>query len=103
MAQKTPPEPVLAYTRHLRKTYSDLQKVYMFGSFAKGTGGRDSDIDLAMVFGDVVDIFDRQVQLMKIRRQFDARIEPHVFRVADFDNSHPLAGEILATGIEVSG
>ncbi len=102
MAQKTPPEPVLAYIRHLQKTYSDLQKVYMFGSFAKGAAGRDSDIDLAMVFGDVTDIFDRQVQLMKIRRQYDARIEPHVFRIADFDASHPLAGEILANGIEIS-
>ena len=102
MAHNTPPEPVLAYIGHLRKTYSDLKKVYMFGSFARGAEGRDSDIDLAMVFGEVEDVFDRQVQLMKIRRQYDTRIEPHVFRVADFDKSNPLAGEIIETGVEVT-
>lgn len=102
MAQKKPPKPVLEYINCLRKTYADLKKVYMFGSFAKGSAGRDSDIDLAMVFGDVADIFDRQVQLMKIRRQYDARIEPHVFRLADFNISHPLAGEIMKTGVEIS-
>ena len=103
MAQRTPPKTVLEYISHLKKTYSDLRKVYMFGSFAKGSAGRDSDIDLAMVFDDVADTFDRQVQLMKIRRQYDSRIEPHVFRVADFDKSHPLAEVIISTGVQVSG
>ncbi len=103
MAQRKPPKTILEYISFLRKSYPDLTKVYMFGSFAKGSAGRDSDIDLAMVFDEVADTFDRQVQLMKIRRQYDARIEPHVFRAADFDKSHPLAEEILLTGVEVSG
>jgi predicted nucleotidyltransferase len=103
MAQRKPPKTVLEYINHLKKSYPDLRKVYMFGSFAKGSAGRDSDIDLAMVFDDVADSFDRQVQLMKIRRQYDARIEPHVFRVADFDKSNPLAEEIILRGVEVSG
>ena len=102
MAQRTPPKSVLEYVHHLKETYSDLRKVYMFGSFTKGSSGKDSDIDLAMVFDDVVDIFDLQVELMKIRRNYDSRIEPHVFRLADFDESHPLAGEIITTGVEVS-
>jgi len=76
--------------------------VYIFGSFAKGSSRKDSDIDLAIVFDDVADIFDLQVELMKIRRHYDSRIEPHVFRLADFDESHPLAGEIITTGVEVS-
>lgn len=103
MAQRTPPKTVLEYINHLKRTYSDLRKVYMFGSFAKGAAGRDSDIDLAMVFDDVADTFDLQIQLMKIRRQYDSRIEPHVFRVADFDKSHPLAEEIISTGVDLSG
>jgi predicted nucleotidyltransferase len=102
MAQRTPPKPVLDYIAQLRRRYSDLRKVYIFGSFAQGKASKDSDIDLAMVFDDVPDNFDRQVQLMKFRRQFDSRIEPHVFRAADFDTSNPLAGEILQTGIEIS-
>ncbi len=102
MAQRTPPKPVLDYVSELRRTYSDLRKVYIFGSFARGTLRKDSDIDLAMVFDHVPDNFDRQVQLMKLRRQFDSRIEPHVFRTADFDSSNPMAGEIIKTGIEIS-
>lgn len=101
MAQTTAPKSVLDYISELRRTYSDLRQVYIFGSFARGTVRRDSDIDLAMIFDDVPDNFDRQVQLMKLRRQFDSRIEPHVFRAADFDSSDPLAGEIIKTGIEI--
>ena len=101
MAQKRPPEKVLEYIRYLREVYSDLRKAYVFGSYAKGSPGTDSDIDIAVVFDRVADPFDLQVQLMKIRRQYDSRIEPHVFRTADFDSSNPLAGEILSTGVEI--
>jgi len=101
MAQKNPPETVLEYIRYLRETYADLRKAYVFGSYAKGTAGSDSDIDIAVVFDSVTDSFDLQIQLMKIRRQYDSRIEPHVFQTDDFDASHPLAGEILSTGIEI--
>ncbi len=42
-----------------------------------------------------------QVQLMKLRRKFDTRIEPHPFRDSDFNQSNPLANEILNTGVQV--
>jgi hypothetical protein len=38
---------------------------------------------------------------MKLRRKIDTRIEPHPFKVEDFNESHPFAFEILKTGIEV--
>lgn len=102
MVQKAPPESVLRYIDSLRKKYSGLKKVYLFGSFAKGSANSDSDIDLAMVFDEVADTFELQVQLMKIRRQYDTRIEPHIFRLSDFDKTHPLANEIMSYGIEVN-
>ena len=101
MAQTKPPESVLEYIRFLRETFSDLKKVYIFGSYAKGSAGTDSDIDVAVVFDTVTDSFDLQVQLMKIRRQYDSRIEPHVFQTADFNGSNPLAEEIISTGAEI--
>ena len=101
MDKKTAPDEILGYINQLKRSYSDLRKVYIFGSFVKGSSRKDSDIDMAMVFDDVKDTFDRQVQLMKIRRNYDSRIEPHVFRIADFNESHPLAAEIVSTGIEV--
>lgn len=99
MDQRKPPEQILGYTNQLKSSYSDLRKVYIFGSFAKGSARKDSD--MAMVFDDVKDTFDRQVQLMKLRRNYDPRIEPHVFRLADFNKSHPLVAEIMSTGFEV--
>lgn len=101
MAQRTPPQPVLEYINCLRERYSMLKKAYMFGSYAKGTAGINSDIDIAVVFDEVADTFDLQVQLMKIRRQYDYRIEPHVFRAVDFNKSYPLVYEIIETGLEI--
>ena len=102
MAQRKPPLSILNYVEYLKQVYSNLKKAYIFGSFAKGNASKDSDIDVAMVFDSVEDIFDLQVQLMKIRRQYDSRIEPHVFKLADFSKSHPLAQEIINSGIEIS-
>jgi uncharacterized protein len=42
-----------------------------------------------------------QVELMKKRRKFDTRLEPHPFASGDFDSSHPLAREIIRNGLEI--
>jgi predicted nucleotidyltransferase len=102
MAESKPPQAVMEYSRHLKRRYGNLQKVYLFGSYAKGIAHEDSDMDIAAVFEEVEDNFNLQVELMKIRRQYDTRIEPHVFRSGDFERSNPLAAEILDSGIEIS-
>ena len=89
------------YVDFLRKINPGITKVYLFGSYAKGSINVDSDIDLAIVFENLTDTFDMQVELMKLRRKFDSRIEPHAFRESDFEVSNPLAVEILNTGIEI--
>ena len=101
MDKKQAPEAVVKYARFIRKTTPGVQKVYLFGSHAKGTPDESSDIDLAIIFDSLSDEFDMQVELMKIRRNFDTRIEPHPFRSADFNPSHPLANEILKNGFEI--
>lgn len=98
MAQRNTPQSVLNYVKYLKKTYSGIEKVYLFGSYAKGLAGKDSDIDIAVVFDEVTDPFDLQVQLMKIRRKYDSRIEPHVFRAGDFEETYPLVAEIMKNG-----
>ena len=89
------------YVDFLRKDNPNIKKAYLFGSYVKGNTNVDSDIDLAIVFENLSDTFDMQVQLMKIRRKFDTRIEPHAFRESDFEPSNPLTKEILTTGLEV--
>lgn len=61
----------------------------------------DSDIDIAVVLKNLRNSFTTQVQLMKLRRDIDLRIEPHPFDETDFNSSNPFANEILTTGIQV--
>jgi len=89
------------YVDYIKKENPDMKTAYMFGSYAQGLSGEDSDIDLAIVFKNLADSFDMQVKLMKLRRRFDTRIEPHAFRESDFTVSNPVANEILKTGIEI--
>ena len=80
-----------------------IEKAYLFGSFAKGTQHRDSDIDLAIVFQNVEDIIEMQILLLQMRSEDDLLIEPHPFLFIDFNFSNPMVAEILKDGIELSG
>ena len=93
---------VKKYINFLRKNKLKIEKAYIFGSYAKGSFNEDSDIDLAVVFKEFPDNFDMQVELLKLRRKFDTRIEPHPFRASDFSSSNPLASEVLSTGIQIA-
>ncbi len=81
----------------------DVSRIILFGSYSKGNQRKDSDIDIAVVFPDYDDRFDRQVELMKLTRQVDTRIEPHPFREREFgDDSNPFVNEIVSHGTVVS-
>ncbi len=77
-------------------------KAFMFGSFAKGTNHKDSDIDIAIVVRNVSDIIDTQIEMMKLRRSIDLRIEPHPFAENDFNQDNPVVNEILKSGIRLN-
>ena len=86
------------YVDSISNKYS-INQAILFGSFAKGTNHDDSDIDIALVINNVSDIIDTQIELMKLRRKVDLRIEPHPFTTNDFDNSNPVVNEIMKYGI----
>jgi predicted nucleotidyltransferase len=86
------------YIDAIGKKYLILQ-AFLFGSFAKGTNHDESDIDIAIVIDNTVDIIDTQIDMMKLRRNIDLRIEPHPFFSQDFNNDNPVVNEILKTGI----
>ena len=77
----------------------EIKKAYLFGSYAKGNEHIDSDIDIAIVVGRMDDFFSIQMQLMRLRRTIDLRIEPHPILKNDFDHNDPLSYEILKYGI----
>ncbi len=78
-----------------------ILQAFMFGSFAKGTNHADSDIDIAIVVKNVSDIIDTQIDMMKLRRKVDLRIEPHPFSFTDFNEDNPVVNEILKSGIQI--
>jgi predicted nucleotidyltransferase len=91
------------------RTYRDLvlkdfpmkvEKVYLFGSYAKGTPHKDSDIDVAFVVNRFEgDFFQVIPPIWKLKRQIDVRIEPHVIaRDSDYAG---FIDEIRRTGIEI--
>jgi predicted nucleotidyltransferase len=93
---------------NIAKTYAGLiknkfnpQQIILFGSYAKGTYNDDSDIDIAVVFNDYDDSIDMQLELMRLRRKLDSRIEPHPFKKSNFDLSNPIVNEILKYGQEI--
>ena len=79
----------------------DVRKAYLFGSCAKGLVREDTDIDIAVIVGNMPDFFATQMQLMRLRRKIDLRIEPHPIGASDFKNTNPFACEIQQTGIEI--
>lgn len=89
------------------KTICENYKVYaiiLFGSYAKGTEHEDSDIDIAIITDDFEnDIFDEELNLMRLRRKIDTRIEPHIIRIEDYKNAEtPFIQEVINTGIKVA-
>lgn len=88
------------YILAVRKKYL-VENAFLFGSFAKGTNHRDSDIDLAIIFESVDDIIDLQMELLKMRTDDDLMIEPHPFLLKDFQLSNPVVSEILKDGIRI--
>jgi predicted nucleotidyltransferase len=83
------------------KTCFEYKKIILFGSYAKGNFQKDSDIDIAIVFSDYDNRMDRQLELMKLTRKVDSRIEPHPFRENEFEISNPFVNEIVAYGQEI--
>ncbi|MFB5065620.1 MAG: nucleotidyltransferase domain-containing protein [Firmicutes bacterium] len=83
----------------LLRNHIKLEKVILYGSFAKGKSHIDSDIDVAVVSPDFTgDRLEDQLKLMRFRRQIDLRIEPIPFLPQDFVPADPLAKEIMDTG-----
>lgn len=76
-------------------------KIILFGSYAKGNYNDDSDIDIAVIFKDYSNLIDMQLELMRLRRKIDSRIEPHPFRESEFELSNPVVNEIVKYGQEI--
>ena len=82
-----------------------VDKVVLYGSYAKGTADEQSDIDICFFlesFGEKrrIDILKELLGLMhKYKGVF---FEPIVFPTSEIQNDNPFIKEILRTGIDVN-
>ena len=77
-----------------------IDRAYIFGSYAKGCSNKDSDIDIALVVNKWVGDYEESVvPIWRLRKDIDFRIEPHII-VPDEDYADFLP-EIQKTGIEI--
>ena len=90
-----------AYVNALISNQIPVAQAYLFGSTVKGTDNTDSDFDIALFLKRMQDEISMLNQLMKIRREFDLRIEPHPFLENEIDNGNPLVKNIITTGEKI--
>jgi len=102
-------------TRHVIKTVKKfvaalikegitVDRIILYGSYARGKQRPDSDIDVAVVsssFGK--DRVEEGMQLFRIAGEIDPRIEPVPISVESYENDTwvPLIYEIRTKGIEL--
>lgn len=86
------------------KIYADLvcenfsvQKIILYGSYAKGTARENNDIDVAVIVDKIDDILESEYKLFELRRDIDEMIEPLIFEANSSDPSGFLA-ETQKTG-----
>jgi predicted nucleotidyltransferase len=85
----------------LLRNFFPVEKIYLFGSYAKNSYRTDSDIDVAIVVKQIEgDYFSIHPLLWKLRRQIDDRIEPVLI---EKDNDYgDFLSEIQKYGIEIT-
>ena len=91
------------YVLELSKEIS-INKVILFGSYAKGTNHEDSDIDLAIFSDDFSNMERIEALKFLLLKASDLTIDlqPQPFTLADLeDEDNWLAKEVEETGIEL--
>ena len=88
----------------LEKEGVPVSKLLLYGSYARGTSRKDSDIDVCVIstaFGK--DRLKERFFLFHQAPKIDARIEPVPFSLKDFRTNHvsPLLHQIRKEAIEV--
>jgi predicted nucleotidyltransferase len=87
------------YAAAVRKVV-DATAVFLYGSYAKGTATKDSDIDIAVVAGRIPgDYLDTMAALWRLTRQVNQEIEPVLLTSADDENG--FLSSVQRTGIAV--
>ena len=90
------------YADEVRRLFP-VDRVYLFGSYAKGTADEGSDTDICFFLRDFggKKRIDIGISLLNIACAYKAYFEPLVFETSDMGMNNPFVNEILSTGIEI--
>lgn len=97
MDQKQVIEIVNEYKKAVQSFAGDA-KLYLYGSYSKGTARPESDIDVAVVLPQAEDRWALSARLWRATRKVNTLIEP-VLIEAKYDS--PLYEDVLRTGIAI--
>ncbi|MFA6475602.1 MAG: nucleotidyltransferase domain-containing protein [Patescibacteria group bacterium] len=93
---------IASYIISLEKDNLPIEKVVLFGSYAKGTQHQWSDIDLCIVSPKFRNAWQATQYLWSKRiNDIGLTIEPVGFSPVDYKSESPLLAEIKRTGIRV--
>ncbi|MBI5236532.1 MAG: nucleotidyltransferase domain-containing protein [Deltaproteobacteria bacterium] len=93
------------FVKALKAQGISVERVILYGSYAKGNARPDSDIDAAIVSKDFgVDRVEEGMTLFKIAGKVDSRLEPVPISIKAFENDTwvPLIYEVREKGIELT-
>jgi len=79
-----------------------LQKVILFGSYAKNKQRRYSDIDVALIADEFTGVGFEDIPLFVSALRNNYMIQPKTFSTAYFKKGDPFIDEIKKTGIEIT-
>jgi uncharacterized protein len=86
--------------KFLVSDHFDIDKIVLFGSYARGKQREDSDIDVAVIVNSVnSDFFTYAPLLWKLGRQVDNRIEPVLF--VNGNDPSGFLQEIIKSGLTI--
>ncbi|MDR3153606.1 MAG: nucleotidyltransferase domain-containing protein [Deltaproteobacteria bacterium] len=99
---KTVTSIVKTYADEVRRTMP-IQKVVLYGSYAKGLASEDSDVDVCFFLSSFADQKreDIMIEMFGLARKYKLYIEPIAFEVSDLYDDNPFVKEVLRTGIEI--
>ena len=85
------------------RSHFPVDKVYLFGSYAKGTADECSDVDICFLLRDYggKERWEMGIHLLRLARNYKAFFEPHVYEMADLEEKNPFVNEIVRTGREI--
>lgn len=93
---------LLRYKKELESKNFPVEKMILFGSYAKGQAKEYSDIDVCIISGEFSKNKNRNEDLLwKSIVKIDPRIEPVAYTPSDFQKVDPLVYEIQQFGIEI--